>query len=204
MRLPRTQPNIHKHLWPKGIISAVSLFTSARERRLWFALAAVLMAIYATLGPAGTLVAILREHNLLRISIVFVLLLVVVAFAWQWVKRRPSPGEIMVLLGVTAVYLLAWFRIPIPEERTHLIEYGLVAVLIYLALSERRRNGRRVPMPAVLALVVAVLLGWLDEGVQSILPNRVYDIRDVGFNALAGLMAIAASLALVRVRRMKK
>ena len=38
--------------------------------------------------------------------------------------------------------------------------------------------------------------GWLDEGIQALLPNRVDDIRDVGFNALAGLMAITARLAI--------
>jgi VanZ family protein len=44
-------------------------------------------------------------------------------------------------------------------------------------------------------------LGCLDEGIQAILPNRVYDIRDIGFNAAAGLMAMAAILVLARARR---
>ena len=48
---------------------------------------------------------------------------------------------------------------------------------------------------------MTALLSWLDEGIQASLPNRVYDVRDVGFNALAGLVAIAASLALARSRR---
>ena len=47
----------------------------------------------------------------------------------------------------------------------------------------------------------AALLGLLDEGIQAILPNRFFDLRDVRFNALAGLMAIPASLALARARR---
>ncbi|MCK5438817.1 MAG: hypothetical protein KAI97_02685 [Gemmatimonadetes bacterium] len=48
---------------------------------------------------------------------------------------------------------------------------------------------------------MTALLSWLDEGIQALLPSRVYDLRDVGVNALAGLMAIAASLALARARR---
>ncbi len=104
-------------------------------------------------------------------------------------------------VGIMAVYLWAIVRIESPEERTHLIEYSLVAILIYQALIESKSNGRKVPSLAVLAIVVTALLGWLDEGFQAILPNRVYDIRDVGFNALAGLMAVIASLALARVRR---
>ena len=85
-----------------------------------------------------------------------------------------------------------------PEERTHLFEYGIVAVLIYQALGERSQNGRRVRAPAALALVVAALLGWLDEGIEALLPNRVYDTFDVASNALAALMAIAANLAIAR------
>ena len=64
-------------------------------------------------------------------------------------------------------------------ERTHLFEYGIVAVLIYQALSERAGNGRRVRAPALLALVATILLGWLDEGLQALIPNRVYDNFDV-------------------------
>ena len=177
----------------------MTLFTSDREQRLWLWALVVLAAIYSTLGPAETLVAFLRERNLLWVSVA--LLLVVGVITGQWLKRRPGRGEIGVALAVTAVYLMAWIRIQSPEKRTHLLEYGLVAVLIHQALNERLRHSQWVPAPAALAVAATALLGWLDEGIQAMLPNRVYDVRDIGFNALAGLMAIAASLALEWVRR---
>ena len=183
------------------MVTSASLFASDRERRLWLWAAAVVAVIYATLGPAQALVKALRERNLLRVSGALFLLLVGAVIAGRWVKRRPGRHEIAVALGVTAVYLMAFFRVQSPEERTHLFEYGLVAVLIHQALTERLSHGRRVPVPAALAVVVTALLGWLDEGIQAILPSRVYDLRDVGFNALAGLMAIVASLALAWARR---
>jgi VanZ family protein len=177
-------------------------FTSDRERRLWFWALAVVVAIYSTLGLAGTLAEELRERNLLDASFVAGFLLVVVAIAGSGLKRNPGRREIWVALGVTAVYGMVLIRMGIgPEERTHLFEYGLVAVLIHQALTERLRQGRRVRAPAALALAATVLLGWLDEGIQWLHPTRVYDIRDVGFNAIAGLMAMAASLALARARR---
>ena len=43
--------------------------------------------------------------------------------------------------------------------------------------------------------------GWLDEGIQWLLPGRVYDLRDVGFNALAAAMAVFGRLALAWARR---
>lgn len=176
-------------------------FTSDRERRLWLLTLAVVVAIYSTLALGGTLAGFLRERNLLEGSFILGFILLVVAITGQSMNKRPSRGEMWVALGVAGVYLMAWFRIESPEERTHLFEYGLVAVLIYKALTERLRHGRRVPLPAVLAVLVTALLGWLDEGIQAILPGRVYDIHDVGFNILAGLMAIVASLALARARR---
>ena len=177
------------------------LFTSDRDRRLWLWALIVLVAIFATLGPVGTLVEALRGRTLLRLSGALVLLLVAGVIVGLWARRRPSLSEIGVTAGAMAVYLLAWIRMQHPEERTHLIENGLVAVLIHQALIERLRHKRRELKTAVLAVVVTALLGWLDEGIQAILPNRYYDIRDVGFNALAGLMAVTVSLVLARVRR---
>ena len=176
----------------------MSLFTSERERRLWLWVLVVVVAIYSTLGPAQMLVAILRERNLLQVSFALVLLFVGAAIVWRWVKRRPGRREIGVALGVTAVYLFAWFRMETLEERTLLIEYSLVAILIHQALIERQRQGRQVPSPDALAVVATALLGLLDECIQAILPNRVFDLVDIGFNALAGLMAILASQALAR------
>ena len=98
------------------------------------------------------------------------MLLVGAAILTQGLKTRPRGAEIYVALGVAAVYLLLFTRIATPEERTHLIEYGVVAVFIYEALIERANHGRRVPMPALLAIVAASLIGLVDEGIQAFLP----------------------------------
>ncbi len=50
-------------------------------------------------------------------------------------------------LAVTAAHLMALTRTLSWEERTHLFEYGPLAVLIHQALAERLRHGRRVPGP---------------------------------------------------------
>ncbi len=180
----------------------MSLFTSDRERRLWFWAAAVVLAIYATLGLAGTLAGLLRERGLLDASYVvglFLMMLAIIGSAW---RRRPGKREVWLTLGVVAVYGMIVLRMGLsPEERTHLIEYGILGVLIYQALIERRRNGVPVRSPAALAVIATASLGLIDEVIQAILPNRVWDIRDVGFNALAGLMAVLASAIVSRMWR---
>ncbi len=177
------------------------LFTSGRERRLWLGTLAVVVAIYSTLGPARTLVDALRERNLLRVSFAVLVLLVVVFVVREWAKTRPGWREIGVGLGVALAYWLTFIRMDNPAERTHLVEYGVVAALIHQALLERARNGRGVRWPAVTTVVVTALLGLLDELIQAVLPSRVFDWQDVGFNALAGFMVIVARLALLPVSR---
>ncbi len=176
------------------------VFTSDRERRFWLWALAVVVAIYSTLSVARRLSGALANSGLLGAFFVLALLLVIATIVTQGLRTRPGGAEIGVGLGITAAYLLVVVRMAIPE-RTHLIEYSVLAVFIYEALSERRRNGRSIPAPPLLAWVVTALLGWLDEAIQAVLPDRVYDLRDVGFNALAALMAIGSSYILAWTRR---
>ena len=176
------------------------LFTSTRERRLWLWSLAVVAAVYSTLGVAGSLAARLREENLMAAAVFALMILTVATIVGSGLRRRPGRRELWVGLGLTAVYGMAVLRMGVgPEERTHLFEYGVVAVLIYRALRERARNGGGVRAPALLALVVTALLGWLDEGIQALLPNRVYDNFDVLSNAIAALIGIAGSVVVGRV-----
>lgn len=86
-------------------------------------------------------------------------------------------------------------------ERTHLIEYGVVAILIYAALTERASQGRRVPILALLAILATALIGILDECIQAFSPNRVFDPQDMLFNVLAAIMSVIALMALAWARR---
>jgi len=177
------------------------LFTSGRERRLWAWTVAVVLAIYSTLGLMPTLAGVLRDRGLLEAVFVLGVLLVGAAVLTQGLRTRPGGAEIGVGLGVAAAYLMVFVRMSIPEERTHLIEYGVVAVLVYEALLERARHGRRIPVPYLLAALVTSLVGALDEGIQGLLPNRVLALRDMLFNVLAGVMAVATVMALRWARR---
>jgi len=172
------------------------IFSSDRERRLWAWTLAVVLAIYSTLGLAPTLTGALRNRGLLGAVFVVGMFLVGATIFTQGLKTRPRGTEIGVTLGVIAAYLMVFVRMSLPEERTHLIEYGVVAVFIYEALTERARQGRRVHAPFLLAALATSLLGVLDECIQAILPNRVFSVRDILFNVLAGVMAVATMMAL--------
>ena len=192
---------IGRGLRPRGT-AGVSFFASDRERRLWLWTLVVVVAIYATLGVTGVLAGELRDRGLLAGGFATAMVLVGATVLTQGLRTRPRGIEIAVALGVTVVYLMVIVRMAL-EERTHLIEYGVVAVLILEALAERVDRGRRVPLPAVLAIVATALLGAVDEGIQALIPTRVFDMQDIVFNTLAAIMAIAASLALGWARRLR-
>lgn len=172
----------------------MSFFSSKRERRLWIALAIVLAGIYSTLGQAPAIVALLGERIVASAgtSLFFAMLALLVIIPIFFIDKRLGRVEIAAGIGILAVFLTAWLRVGSWAERTHLFEYALVAALVHEILLERRDNGRSVPAPALLALLISLLLGLLDEGIQFLLPNRVFDPVDVAFNSLAATIIIGA------------
>lgn len=170
--------------------------SSTRERRLWIATFAVVASIFASLPLVGALADTVRSE-VLGVLFAAGFVVAILAILVNGLRRKARRRELWVGLGVAAAYLMVLVRLGLgPAERTHLFEYGVVSVLIYEALRERRRNGRSVPLPGLVAILAGAGLGWSDEAVQLLLPNRVYDLRDVGVNALAAVLAVVATRTL--------
>ena len=156
-------------------------------------------AIYSTLGLTSILAEALLEAGIFNNTFIIAFFLMLVAVLTQGLKARPRGVEIGVGIGVAAVYLMVFARMGI-VERTHLFEYSIVATLIYEALKERAGNGYQVRVPALLAILITSLVGVVDEFIQLLLPNRVFDIIDMGFNTLASVMGVTANAALTWAR----
>ena len=111
---------------------------------------------------------------------------------------KPVRGatEIGIAVGILAVYLLVFVRMAAPTERSHLIEYGIVALFIYEALHERVRRGRSIRYPGLITVVSTGMIGVIDELIQLFLPGRVCDYIDMIFNVGAAAMAVTACAAL--------
>ena len=171
-------------------------FSSRRERRLWLWTGAVVAAIYATLGLARTMADVVGNEDMLGATFGLGFLLVLLTIAWFGLTKRAGRCEIGIALGVVATYLLLFVRMGTAAERTHLVEYGVVAVFIFEALTERLDNGRHVPVPWLVAIVLAAFLGCVDEGIQAILPTRVFDPVDIVTNVGAATLAVGASVTL--------
>ncbi len=175
-------------------------FTSRRERRLWATAAAAVAVIYATLGLARSLAGVLRDRDLLDAVFIAGVVLVAAAVVLIGARARPRIAEIGVAVGVAAVLVLASVRLGLPEERTHLFEYGIVAVLVYEALAERAANGQTIRLRPVVAFGITAAFGILDEVIQWILPGRVFDPADIGVNLIAAALVIVARVTVGRLR----
>ena len=181
----------------------MGVFSSRRESRLWLLLLLVVATIYSTLETANQFAGLLRDRGLLDPAFALGMLLVglaIVAYAWQ---PRARAMSLAVSLGIIAVYFLTFVRMVNTAERTHLIEYGIAALLAFEALKERKRNGGWAPVPALGAVFLTFGFGVVDECIQLVLPSRVFDLRDIVFNGLAAIMAVLSSIALEKVRKRK-
>lgn len=179
----------------------MSLFTSNREKRLWIFVIILVTAIYSTLGLALKMAEFLQNHDLQAIFFLLGMFFVGTTIVTQGLKVQPGGAEIAIAVGIVAVYFMAFTRITLLEERSHLIEYSVVAVFIYEALIERKNNGKQVPYPSILAIILTSFIGLIDECIQLFIPSRVFDPQDILFNTLAAVFAITAIKILVWFRK---
>lgn len=158
------------------------------------ALTVSLLGIYSTLSVARRITEAIREAGLLR-AVVAAAFVLAGAFVVALVVKNPllrRPRVVALMLAAAALYAAVIWPMSSPEEKLHFLEYGAVGVLAFLSTPPAWVTWRRFGFAALFT----VAAGWLDEGIQALLPNRYYDLRDVGFNALAGLMALSVFVVL--------
>ena len=85
-------------------------------------------------------------------------------------------------------------------ERSHMFEYGLLAILIYEALKERQANGKKIKYPVLSAILLGGTVGLIDELVQIFIPFRVFDFVDIIFNYLACALGVIMSLGVAWIQ----
>ena len=177
-------------------------FTSKREKNLWFWAVMVLIAIIASLLFGGQLIDFMIQRRLLEHSTFYLFLLLVAAFFISGWKNKRWRYDYWIYAGVSTVYAMALLRMDLTAaERSHLFEYGLLAILVYEALVERKRNGAKVKAPAWIAVLAAGTIGLLDECAQLFIPYRVFDLVDIGFNYFASAFGVLTSTGVSWLQR---
>ena len=177
----------------------MSLFTSSLEKRLWISALVVTLAIYATLFLGRPLLELLGNQNIQAILFLLGMVLVAVVIAISGILTQNSKTVFVIFFGILAVYLMFFLRLGL-AERSHLIEYGVLTILVYNALLERKRNGKKISAVALKAIVITFLIGCIDEYIQLLIPNRYFDFTDILFNGMVIILAVIGSLVLTWLR----
>lgn len=82
------------------------------------------------------------------------------------------------LMGLLAVAAVLVFKlIPLPVERVHFVEYGVLGWLSYRAFGKK-------------AVIYVIFIGIIDELIQGVLPDRFFDLRDIFMNITGGGIGI--------------
>lgn len=172
----------------------MSFFTSSREKRLWFYVILVLLAIIVSLIFGPGLVPVMNQ-NLNGALFFYTMIAIAATVILHAVLTESGKAEITIWLGLSAVYIMLYARLGF-AERSHLFEYSILAIFIHKALIERSIQNKKNPIHSLVAFLIAFGIGIVDEFIQLFLPNRVFDIFDILFNGLAAFMAIAGSSAI--------
>lgn len=172
-----------------------------RQHRWWIAAGLYLLFIYASVPFIRGLTNPLRDANRLRFTVGWLFAFAALAFAvWLW-RHWPGWRRAALLIPILALYGWVLQQAHQPEEQLHLIQYGLLGLLLHAACRARQRERRAESKPpdllsrrpALSAILLASLGGWGDEGIQYLIPERYYDLRDVAFNCAAAALAISIS-----------
>jgi len=98
------------------------------------------------------------------------------------------------LTVIAAIFVyFTWKLRSNPEEAFHFLEYGALSFLLFRALRHSFPNVLIYPA----ALLLGCLVGLADEILQWALPDRIWDLRDLGLNVLAvGLVQLGLALSI--------
>ena len=161
----------------------------ATATRRWLAVSVWIAVIYTAIP----FVRALREwfvgrwHEAVIAWAVAAVLVTAAALAAATARRAPKlrPGGLLWIAGVTAILLLWTYHLRHrPEEAVHLLQYGVLAVLLHRALRPTFPDAT----VYLAGAVAGALVGTVDEVIQWLTPERFWDWRDVVINAGAGAL----------------
>jgi len=126
------------------------------------------------------------------------LLLSALATFFYAIRIKIGKIELLFWLVLLTTITLFVFRLGAPE-RSHLLEFCSLTICVHKALLER--FGTHQIRAVFLAAFICITVGLIDESLQAVLPNRVFDTEDIVFNSLVVLTTLGVSFLLQKARR---
>lgn len=166
---------------------------------LWAAIAAYTGVIYATLSIVSKIRKALTERFGYGVfDVVYwafgLLGCALLARLFREYRGARLARRLLALVIISGIYAYYLSGLKYSIERIHFLEYGLLGVLVFVALARR--------FPRVVSVLLSVnLVYWIglgDEAIQWALPNRVGEIRDSITNLFSGALGVSVAWFFVR------
>lgn len=158
-----------------------------------------ILSIYASLYFLPSVVLYLSKIYLLNaisdaVYIIFGLTLTILSL---YRYRIFHPQAIFLFAVLFGLFLLEFYNVRFLVERFHYLEY---AILFGLWFRVFRYLFKGILSYGV-TLWSCILFGAIDEGIQYLLPNRVFEVRDFFLNVEGVLFGMAAVAVWMAYRR---
>lgn len=162
------------------------------EWRSWLHVALWSLVIFVTIPFARALRETVAERIGVELFLYSTVVVALIGGAWALAslrKRQVPTGAYLWLFGVVVAFIAYAYHLRrIPEEAIHVAEYGVLGLLVYRALSHRIHDYTIYPVAAIMV----GMIGMLDEYIQWAVPSRVFDLRDIRTNFIAGALSQVA------------
>lgn len=197
-------------------MTAVAGGRFAGTRRYWLLTSVYLVVLFGMQPWLGVAVDVFKERwsaEALDVTVDIIVglsgLMLITFLAG--LLRVASRAEGASLLLSLAIYLGGAYHTTVPQERLHYIEYGLLAVLLYVGFASTPRVRGMLGLAkgddgwqrlAALTFAVGAGFGYLDELLQILWERRYFDWLDVRLNAGATLLGLMIAVPVVRIWRL--
>jgi hypothetical protein len=156
----------------------------------WSFVAVWSLVIFVTIPLARTLQEAIEEslgRAAFGYSVIVIVVLSLLAAVAYLVRVRAPVRSSYVWVALIGAFFVAYtieLSRGAPEEALHFVQYGLLGILTYRALSHRVRDvgiyfG---------AAIICGIVGMIDEAIQWLTPKRYWGLRDIWLNFLSAAL----------------
>jgi len=166
------------------------------HKRIWLALAYVLVG-YCFIFVARPVVLFFRDLNLLRV-LVTLICLATFYLLYRLILNNSRSNHNFSLkwtFGLGAFYSVLLYFVERPEERMHFVQYGLLSPLLIFTLSPYLQRNKAIHH--FLSFALSASFGVIDECIQYIAPDRIFEWRDIYMNVAAAFLGSLFSILIL-------
>jgi hypothetical protein len=161
------------------------------EWQSWLYVCIWSLLIFVTVPVARVIQAYVHEHwgrdMFLYGVVIIIVLLLVASLKLIKAKRTATAMNYVWLVSIATVFIVYTIQLRSnPEEAVHFVQYGILGILIYRALTHRINNYGIY----FVALLLTITVGILDEALQWLTPNRVWGLKDIRLDAIAAALVL--------------